>query len=124
MEPNVQDGMTRRAFVIYVGAAAALLSSRWQVLAQQTSPAPFPGKEKLIVRSPRPINLETPLREITSDITPNELFFVRTNYDASEIDPAQYVLRVDGEVDNPLALRAAPFVKGEFFIQTWRRAAA
>jgi len=105
MEPNVQDGMTRRAFVIHVGAAAALLSSEWRVLAQQPSPAPFPGKEKLIVRSPRPINLETPLRELTSDITPNELFFVRTNYDASEIDPAQYVLKVDGEVDSPLALR-------------------
>jgi DMSO/TMAO reductase YedYZ molybdopterin-dependent catalytic subunit len=88
-----------------VGAAAALLSSEWRVLAQQPSPAPFPGKEKLIVRSPRPINLETPLRELTSDITPNELFFVRTNYDASEIDPAQYVLKVDGEVDSPLALR-------------------
>ncbi|MBI1894470.1 MAG: sulfite oxidase [Candidatus Rokubacteria bacterium] len=97
--------MTRRAFVIHVGAAAALLSSEWRVLAQQPSPAPFPGKEKLIVRSPRPINLETPLRELTSEITPNELFFVRTNYDASEIDPAQYVLKVDGEVDSPLALR-------------------
>ncbi len=104
MKP-VQDGMTRRAFVIHVGAAAALLSSEWRVLAQQPSPAPFPGKEKLIVRSPRPINLETPLRELTSEITPNELFFVRTNYDASEIDPAQYVLKVDGEVDSPLALR-------------------
>jgi len=105
MEPDIQDGMTRRAFVIHVGAAAALLGTPWPALAQQAAAPPFPGKEKLIVRSPRPINLETPLRELTGEITPIDLFYVRSNYDASEIDPAQYVLRVDGEVENPLTLR-------------------
>jgi DMSO/TMAO reductase YedYZ molybdopterin-dependent catalytic subunit len=98
--------VSRRAFVIQVGAAAAALAAGGPALAQGSGgAAPVPGKEKLIVRSPRPLNLETPLGELTADVTPTELFFVRNNYDGPPIDPAQYVLRVDGEVENPLALR-------------------
>jgi DMSO/TMAO reductase YedYZ molybdopterin-dependent catalytic subunit len=100
--PQAPD-LSRRAFVIHLGAAAALLGGAAPALGQ-TPPAPVPGKERLIVRSPRPINLETPLRELTADVTPTELLFVRNNYDGPPIDPAQYVLRVDGEVDNPLTL--------------------
>jgi DMSO/TMAO reductase YedYZ molybdopterin-dependent catalytic subunit len=70
----------------------------------QTPSAAVPGKEKLIVRSARPLNAEAPLGELTSDVTPYDVFFVRNNYDGAEIDPARYVLRVDGEVDNPLVL--------------------
>jgi DMSO/TMAO reductase YedYZ molybdopterin-dependent catalytic subunit len=100
------DGLpiTRRAFVVQLGAAATVLGAGAPVLGQQAA-APVPGKEKLIVRSPRPINLEAPLRELTTEVTPYERFFVRNNYDGPEIDPAQYVLRVDGEVDQPLTLR-------------------
>ena len=100
----MDQGITRRAFVIHVGAAAALLGGAVPSPAQ-TPPAPVAGKEKLIVRSPRPINLETPLRELSTEITPTDLFFVRNNYDGPEIDASQYVLKVDGEVDNPLTLR-------------------
>ena len=89
--------LTRRAFVIHVGAAAALLG-RVVPSAAQTSAAPVAGKDKLIVRSPRPINLETPLKDLGADITPTDLFFVRNNYDGPEIDASQYVLKVDGEV--------------------------
>jgi DMSO/TMAO reductase YedYZ molybdopterin-dependent catalytic subunit len=103
--PELETDISRRAFVIQVGAAATLLAGATPALAQTPAPAPIAGKEKLIVRSPRPINLETPLRELTSDLTPYELHFVRNNYDGPEMDPAQYVLRVDGEVDNPLTLR-------------------
>jgi DMSO/TMAO reductase YedYZ molybdopterin-dependent catalytic subunit len=100
--PDATD-ISRRAFVIQLGAVATLAGAGAPLFAQ-TAP-PVPGKEKLIVRSPRPINLEAPLRELTGEITPYELFFVRNNYDGAEIDPAQYVLKVAGEVDNPLALR-------------------
>lgn len=61
-------GISRRTFVIHMGAAAALLGVGVPARAQ-APPAPIPGKEKLIVRSPRPINLETPLKELTSDLT-------------------------------------------------------
>jgi len=98
------DQMSRRAFVVHVGAAAALLGGSSPALGQG-GPPPIPGKERLIMRSPRPVNLETPLKELTAEITPAGLFYVRNNYDGPEMDPAQYVLTVDGEVDNPLSLR-------------------
>ncbi len=109
--------LSRRAFVIHVGAAAALLATR-APLSAQTPPAPIPGKERLIVRSPRPINLEAPLRELTADVTPYEGFFVRNNYDGPEIDPAQYVLKVGGEVENPLTLRLDDLRRMEQITQT------
>lgn len=110
-------GISRRTFVIHMGAAAALLGVGVPARAQ-APPAPIPGKEKLIVRSPRPINLETPLKELTSDLTPNELFYVRNNYDGPEMDPVQYVLRVDGEVENPLTLRLDDLRRMEQITQT------
>lgn len=96
---------TRRGFLIATGAivAGAGLGVR-SAEAQQPAP-PVPGKERLIVRSPRPINLEAPLRELTSYHTPQELFYVRNNYDAPVVDPAQWALRIEGEVDNPVVLR-------------------
>jgi sulfite oxidase len=95
--------LSRRAFIVHVGTAATLLAAGRPARAQ--APAVIPGKEKLIVRSPRPVNLEAPLRELTADLTPYEVFYVRNNYDGPEIDHAQYALKVDGEVDNPLTLR-------------------
>ncbi len=109
--------ISRRAFVIHVGAAAALLAGRAPGRAQ-TAPAPVPGKDRLIVRSPRPINLETPLKELTAPITPNDVFFVRSNYDGAEIDTAQYTLTVDGEVDRPLTLRLDDLRRMEQVTQT------
>ena len=66
----MDDAVTRRAFVIHMGTAAALLGGAVPAPAQ-TAPAPVPGKEKLIVRSPRPINLETPFGQLGADITPS-----------------------------------------------------
>ena len=93
---QARNRMTRRGFIVHVGTAAALLSSGMPVLAQTPAPA-IPGKEKLIVRSPRPLNLEARLDDLTSPITPYEAFFVRNNYDGPEMDPAQFVLKVDGQ---------------------------
>ena len=113
----MDQGITRRTFVIHVGAVAALLGGAVPSPAQ-TPPAPVAGKEKLIVRSPRPINLETPLRDLSAEITPTDLFFVRNNYDGPEIDASQYVLKVDGEVDNPLTLRLDDLKRMEQITQT------
>ena len=115
--PQGVDGMTRRGFIVHVGAAAALLSGGMPVLAQTPAPA-IPGKEKLIVRSPRPLNLEARLDDLTSPITPVEAFFVRNNYDGPEMDPAQFVLKVDGEVDSPLTLRLDDLRRMEQVTQT------
>jgi len=93
--------MDRRRFMVLTGAA--LLMSKTDAVGQ--TPAPVPGKEKLIIRSSRPINLEAPLAELTSYHTPEGSFFVRNNMAEPTIDPAQWTLRVEGEVDQPLVLR-------------------
>jgi sulfite oxidase len=105
-EDPAQWAMTRRGFMIATGMtvlAVGAPSATGQT--QATPPPPIPGKERLTVRSSRPINLETPLAELTSYDTPAGVFFVRNNLEAPSIDPAQWVLRVEGEVDQPLMLR-------------------
>ena len=98
------EGVTRRGFLIAGGGAIAVTALAPRSAGAQT-PTPVAGKEKLIVRSPRPVNLETPLRELTAYHTPEDVFFVRNNYDTGPIDPAQWSVKIDGEVDNPMVLR-------------------
>lgn len=98
--------MTRRGFLIATGTMAAA-GLRPPAARAQTppTPSPVPGKEKLIVRSSRPVNLETRLADLTSYHTREEVLFVRNNYDAAPIDPAAWSLQIEGEVDAPVALR-------------------
>ena len=117
MADSADVDISRRAFVIHVGALAALLGRAAPALGQGPV-APPPGKEGMIVRTSRPLNLETPLRELTSDVTPSALFFVRNNYDGPPIDPAQYALKVDGEVDHPLMLTLADLRRLDQVTQT------
>jgi DMSO/TMAO reductase YedYZ molybdopterin-dependent catalytic subunit len=98
-------GVTRRGFLIATGASMAVAGLGAGGAAAQPPPAPVPGKERLIVRSPRPINLEARLGDLTTYHTPEAVFYVRNNYDAQPVDPAQWTLRVEGEVDQPLVLR-------------------
>lgn len=100
--------ITRRGFLIATGVLAAGSGLRVDGTAAQppvAPPAPVPGKERLIVRSPRPLNLEARLGDLTAYHTPEELFFVRNNYDAAPVDPSQWSMRIEGEVDNPVVLR-------------------
>jgi DMSO/TMAO reductase YedYZ molybdopterin-dependent catalytic subunit len=59
----------------------------------------LPGKRPLIKLSYRPPNYETPLSYFTSEITPNESFFVRYHLAGipDEIDAAQWKLKIGGE---------------------------
>lgn len=62
------------------------------------------GKERLIVRSLRPEDLETPPELFTSWLTPNDLFYVRHHLYAPDINVGEWKLTVDGEVSTPLSL--------------------
>ena len=106
---------TRRGFLIAGGAAIALLRATG-ARAQQPA-ALVPGKDRLIVRSPRPINLETRLGDLTAYHTPDDVFFVRNNYDAAPIAPAQWSMKIEGEVDNPRVLRLDDLQKLSMFTQ-------
>jgi sulfite oxidase len=96
--------VSRRGFLIATGTAVAAGALGAGRAAAQTPPAPIPGKERLIVRSPRPINLEARLADLSAYHTPEEVFYVRNNYDAPVVDPAQWRLRIEGEVDQPVVL--------------------
>jgi DMSO/TMAO reductase YedYZ molybdopterin-dependent catalytic subunit len=62
------------------------------------------GKERLIVRSVRPEDLETPVALLNTWITPNDLFYVRHHLYAANVDVNEWKLMVEGEVENPVTL--------------------
>ena len=99
--------ITRRGFLIASGGFALAAGRLHASALAQTPPAPHPvpAKSRLIVRTPRPINLEAPLEALTDYLTPDAVFFVRNNYDGAPIDPAQWSVTIEGEVEQPLVLR-------------------
>jgi sulfite oxidase len=73
------------------------------LLAQELKVAP--GKEKLLVRSLRPPDYETPVALLDSAITPVEHFYVRTHMPVpASLDTASWAVQIEGEVKTPLTL--------------------
>src|SRR5436305_66144 len=66
--------------------------------------APQPTSAGLIIRQKEPSNLETPLDQVDSYLTPTELFYIRSHFPAPRLQLASYRLRIDGAVRNPLSL--------------------
>lgn len=66
----------------------------------------YPEKKEMILLTDRPPQLETPLKILRQDITPNEYFFVRWHNAQilTRIDIDTFRLHVGGAVDNPLSL--------------------
>jgi len=66
----------------------------------------YPEKAGMILLTDRPPQLETPLKVLRKDITPNESFFVRWHLSniLREIDVDTFRLVIDGDVDKPLSL--------------------
>jgi DMSO/TMAO reductase YedYZ molybdopterin-dependent catalytic subunit len=58
----------------------------------------------LIIRQKEPTNLETPLDQVDSYLTPTELFYIRSHNPAPKLELASYQLRIDGAVRKPLSL--------------------
>jgi DMSO/TMAO reductase YedYZ molybdopterin-dependent catalytic subunit len=58
----------------------------------------------LIIRQKEPTNLETPLDQVDSYLTPTELFYIRSHFPAPRVEIDSYRLRVDGAVKKPLSL--------------------
>jgi DMSO/TMAO reductase YedYZ molybdopterin-dependent catalytic subunit len=62
------------------------------------------GSAGLIIRQKEPVNLETPLDQADSYLTPTELFYVRSHFPTPKLSTASYQLRIDGAVREPLSL--------------------
>src|SRR3989442_902216 len=104
----MRPGLSRRSLLLTAGAALARLAPARAEFAQSSL-----SKERLIVRSVRPQDLETPVALLDSWITPNDLFYVRSHLYTPEIAPNGWRLKVDGLVEKPLeiglgALKALP----------------
>src|SRR5579863_3501573 len=56
----------------------------------------------MITLSPRPADLEMPVEGFIDEITPTSHFFVRTHTYVPEVKVADWTLKIDGMVDNPL----------------------
>src|ERR1700729_4114278 len=84
--------MSRR--MLMAGAAAAVLP-RFLRAADQS---------RMIVRSPRPEDLEMPLDGFTDWITPIDRFFVRCHTYTPKVSLNEWSLKIDGKVDRPSTL--------------------
>jgi DMSO/TMAO reductase YedYZ molybdopterin-dependent catalytic subunit len=58
----------------------------------------------MTIRQMEPANLETPLDQVDSYLTPAELFYIRSHFPAPRLELASYQLRIDGAVRTPLSL--------------------
>jgi DMSO/TMAO reductase YedYZ molybdopterin-dependent catalytic subunit len=78
-------------------------------LPMQNTQTPWHGSHMrprggLIIREKEPTNLETPVDQVDSYLTPTELFYIRSHFAAPELDSDRYRLQVDSAVRNPLSL--------------------
>jgi DMSO/TMAO reductase YedYZ molybdopterin-dependent catalytic subunit len=61
-----------------------------------------PATDQLVVISTKPLVAETPLEIQVEKLTPNERFFIRTNFDIPTIQPDDWCLSIGGLVDHPI----------------------
>jgi DMSO/TMAO reductase YedYZ molybdopterin-dependent catalytic subunit len=98
------NSLRRRDFLIGAGQLTAGLTLAPSLLESAFAQTAVKGKEKLIVRSIRPEDLETPVSLLNTWITPNDLFYVRHHMYAAKVDVNEWKLTVGGEVQNPITL--------------------
>lgn len=102
-----QSGLSRRQLLLGAARTGAAITLS-QILPNEFSEVfaqnVVKGKEKLIVRSLRPEDLETPVGLLNTWITPNDLFYVRHHAYAAKVNANEWKLIVDGEVNTPLSL--------------------
>jgi sulfite oxidase len=107
--------ISRRDFVRTAsGIALATASSPWLTWAGEAPQLTIPGKEGLIIRSYRFLDLETPVQYFNTWLTPAEHFFVRNHMnEPSTLDASDWKLSVGGEVEKPFTISLAELAKLE-----------
>src|SRR5258705_6366494 len=58
----------------------------------------------LIIRQREPVNLESPLDQLDSFLTPSELFYIRSHFQVPDLKTESYRLQVGGAMRNPFTL--------------------
>jgi len=91
--------VNRRAFLEAAAGLAALPAVAFAGAAEV-----LPGRRRMLQVNGYAMCAETPLDALTTYLTPNDLFFVRSHWISQAPDPARWTLKVDGEVGTPLEL--------------------
>jgi len=106
--------ISRRNFIKQASGAVIALSSLDPLLAlaiDDESPQ-VPGKEGMILRSARFLDLEAPPEYLDSWITPLPHFFVRNHmHEPSTLDSETWKLSISGDVETPQTLSLADLAK-------------
>jgi sulfite oxidase len=99
-------GTSRRGWLRTAAGALAAggLSGPWGGLEHRGWAEEGGGDKSLIVRSRRPLDLETPVEAFDRFLTPNDRFFVRSHFGAPAVSLAPWRLAIRGLVERPLAL--------------------
>lgn len=93
--------LSRREFLVNASAVPLIGASFPEFLSAGEKSSSFPG---MIVRMTEPENLEFPFSSLSSFITPNEQFFVRSHFAVPKIDMKAWKLSVEGAVKQKLEL--------------------
>ncbi len=109
-EPTARAGegptTDRRGFLgaVWGGmVAAGAVGRAVETPARAEEPAAAPDR-RMIVRTERPLNLESPSAALDSFYTPNAEFFVRSHHGAPAVGFRPWTVEVEGLVDHPLNL--------------------
>jgi len=107
--------ISRRDFLARISAAMVATNAVRPLLAwSSTEAVSVPGKDGMILRSFRFLDLEMPTEYFNSWLTPVSHFFVRNHmHEPSTLDPMEWRLRIRGEVERPFALSLAELRKFE-----------
>src|SRR5215211_1888085 len=85
-------------------AAVAARFAPADLIAQTQNAAQRFGKDKLIIRSMRPPDFETPVALLDSFITPNDLFYVRSHMPVAQVDASTFAVKIGGEVNSAISV--------------------
>ena len=106
--------ISRRSFLKAVSASVALTTASRRLLSWADEAVEVPGKEGLIVRSARFLDLEMPPEFFDSWITPVPHFFVRNHmHEPNTLGPSEWRLTIGGEVEKPQTLNLTDLAKIE-----------
>ena len=95
--------------------ASSLTASR--AVAFETEDVPADDRA-LIVRSQRPLNLESPIAAFDHRLTPNDRFFVRSHFGAPAVDLGPWEVEVVGLVTRTMRLGLADLARFEMTTRT------
>jgi sulfite oxidase len=106
-----REFLRKTSFAAIAGRYFPTIYTRMFALPQNAS-LDIPGKDEMIVRSHRFLDLETPVDHFNAWLTPVPRFFVRNHmHEPSELSADNWRLSVGGEVERPITLSLAELGK-------------